>query len=250
MADNYRYPNGALSGSRASAVSFDAGLRVYMQRVYQFMMLATGLSGVTAWLVANTAVRDIFFAYNPTAMAWGPTGLGIVAMIAPVVLVFVMGFRMHSMSAAAAQGTFWVYAGLTGLSLASILLNFTGESVARVFFITAISFGGMSLWGYTTKRNLDGVGSFLFMGLIGILVASVVNIFLMSSAMQWVISVIGVVVFAGLTAYDTQKIKEMYAADDDGEVMTKKAVFGALRLYLDFINLFIMLIQLFGQRDR
>jgi len=152
------------------------------------------------------------------------------------------------MKASTAQLAFWVYAGLTGLSLASILLNFTGESVARVFFISAATFGGMSLWGYTTKRSLDAFGSFLFMGLIGILIASVVNIFLASSAMQWMISVIGVLVFSGLTAYDTQKIKEMYAAGDDGETATKKAVFGALTLYLDFINLFIMMMRLFGDR--
>ncbi|MFZ2870631.1 Bax inhibitor-1/YccA family protein [Zavarzinia sp.] len=248
MADFNRYPTGSVAGGRASAVSFDAGLRAYMQRVYQFMAMATGLSGVTAWAVANTGLRDIFFAYNPQAMAWGPTGIGLIAMIAPIALVFFISFRIQHMKASTAQMAFWVYAGLTGLSLASILLNFTGESVARVFFISAATFGGMSLWGYTTKRSLDALGSFLFMGLIGILIASVVNIFLASSAMQWMISVIGVLVFSGLTAYDTQKIKEMYAEGDDGEVSTKKAVFGALTLYLDFINLFIMMMRLFGDR--
>lgn len=248
MADYNRYPTGSYAGGRASAVSFDAGLRAYMQRVYQYMATATALSGVTAWAVANTALRDVFFAYNPQAMAWGPTGIGLIAMIAPIAIVFFISFRLQRMSASAAQSAFWVYAGLTGLSLSSILLNFTGESVARVFFTTAIAFGGMSLWGYTTKRSLDAVGSFLMMGLIGILVASLINIFVGSSAMQWMISVIGVVVFAGLTAYDTQKIKEMYAEGDDGETATKKAVFGALQLYLDFINLFIMLIRLFGDR--
>ncbi|PWR20187.1 Bax inhibitor-1/YccA family protein [Zavarzinia aquatilis] len=248
MADYNRYPTGSVAGGRASAVSFDAGLRAYMQRVYQFMAMATGLSGVSAWAVANTGLRDIFFAFNPQANAWGPTGIGLIAMIAPIALVFFLSFRIQQMRASSAQLAFWVYAGLTGLSLASILLNFTGESVARVFFISAATFGGMSLWGYTTKRSLDAFGSFLFMGLIGILVASVVNIFLASSAMQWMISVIGVLVFSGLTAYDTQKIKEMYAEGDDGETATKKAVFGALQLYLDFINLFIMLVRLFGDR--
>jgi hypothetical protein len=250
MADLNRYPSGTVAGSRASAAaSYDAGLRSYMLRVYQFMMVATGLSGVTAWAVANTGLREVFFAYNPAVGAWGATGLGLIAMIAPVGLVMLFSFRLNKMSAASAQGIFWIYAALTGISIASILLNFTGESVARVFFIAAAMFGGLSLWGYTTKRSLTGMGSFLFMGLIGILIASVVNIFLGSAMIHWVVSVIGVIVFAGFTAYDTQQIKEMYAADDSGEVSTKKAVFGALRLYLDFINLFIMLIQLFGQRE-
>jgi FtsH-binding integral membrane protein len=170
-------------------------------------------------------------------------------MLAPLAAVFFLSFRIQSMSAMAAQTTFWVYAAIMGLSLSSIFLVFTGESITRVFFITAASFGALSLFGYTTKKDLSGWGSFLFMGLIGIVIASLVNIFLASSAMQFAISVIGVLVFAGLTAYDTQQIKEMYFEGDSSEVAAKKSVMGALRLYLDFINLFMMLLQLFGNRE-
>jgi hypothetical protein len=152
------------------------------------------------------------------------------------------------MSASSAQTTFWVFASLMGLSLSSILLVYTGMSVTRVFFICSATFGAMSIYGYTTKRDLTKLGSFLMMGLIGIIIASVVNIFMKSSMMYFVISILGVLIFVGLTAYDTQKIKNMYAASDTGEIMGKKAVMGALTLYLDFINLFIMLLRLFGQR--
>jgi FtsH-binding integral membrane protein len=153
------------------------------------------------------------------------------------------------MSVAAAQTTFWVYAALVGVSFASLGLVYAHDSIARVFLITAATFGGMSLWGYTTSRDLTGWGSFLFMGLIGIILASLVNIFLASSAMSWVISVLGVVIFTGLTAYDTQKIKEMYFEADEVAVMGRKAIMGALRLYLDFINLFLMLLRIFGNRE-
>jgi hypothetical protein len=164
-------------------------------------------------------------------------------------LVFFLSFRVHKMSVAAAQLTFWVYAGLVGVSFASLGLIYAHDSIAQVFFITAASFGALSLWGYTTKRDLTGMGSFLFMGLIGLIIASVVNLFLASSAMQFVISAVGVLVFAGLTAYDTQKIKEMYFVSDSGEVTGRKAIMGALSLYLDFINMFLMLLRLFGNRD-
>ena len=169
-------------------------------------------------------------------------------MLAPVGLVFFLAARVHAMSAGAAQATFWIYASLMGLSLASIFLVFTGQSIARVFFITAGTFAGVSLYGYTTKRDLSGFGTFLFMGVIGILLASIVNIFLASSALQFAISVIGVLLFTGLTAYDTQRIKELYSDLDDSEIFGKKALMGALTLYLDFINLFIMLMQLLGNR--
>jgi FtsH-binding integral membrane protein len=163
-------------------------------------------------------------------------------------LVFFLSFRIAHMSLATAQTVFWGYAGLMGISLAPILLMYTGASVAQVFFVTAATFGAMSLWGYTTKRDLTGFGSFLFMGLIGILIASVVNIFLGSGMVSLVISIIGVLVFTGLTAYDTQQIKESYYVSDDGQLAGKKAVMGALRLYLDFINLFLMLLRLMGDR--
>jgi uncharacterized protein len=174
--------------------------------------------------------------------------LGWVVLLVPLGLVFFLGWRIQRMSFAAAQMTFWVYAGLMGIGLTPILLLYTGASVAQVFFVTAATFGAMSLYGYTTKRDLSGFGSFLFMGLIGIIIASLVNMFLQSSMMQWVISVIGVLIFTGLTAYDTQSIKESYYVGDDGAMAGKKAVMGALRLYLDFINLFLMLIRLMGDR--
>jgi FtsH-binding integral membrane protein len=171
-----------------------------------------------------------------------------VVMLAPLAAVFFLSFKINSIKFSTAQAIFWGYAGLMGLSLASIFLVFTGESIARVFFITAGTFGGMSLYGYTTKRDLSQFGSFLFMGLIGIVLASLVNIFLGSTMLQFVISVIGVLVFTGLTAYDTQRIKELYSAVDDSEIFGKKALMGALTLYLDFINLFIMLMQILGNR--
>ena len=176
------------------------------------------------------------------------SGLKWVIMLAPLAVVFYMSFGIAKMSAAKAQTTFWIFAALMGASLSSIFLIYTGASITRVFFITAGTFGAMSIYGYTTKRDLTRLGSFLMMGLFGIIIASLVNIFMKSSMMYFVISIIGVLVFVGLTAYDTQKIKNMYMVSDSGELMGKKAVMGALTLYLDFINLFIMLLRLFGQR--
>ena len=171
-----------------------------------------------------------------------------IVMLAPLGVVFYISFGIRKMSAAKAQGAFWIFAALMGASLSSIFLVYTGASITRVFFITAGTFGAMSIYGYTTKRDLTRLGSFLMMGLIGIIIASIVNIFMKSSMMYFVISIIGVLIFVGLTAYDTQKIKNMYLVSDTGEVMGKKAVMGALTLYLDFINLFLMLLRLFGQR--
>jgi uncharacterized protein len=173
-----------------------------------------------------------------------------VVILAPLALVFFLSFRIQSMRPSAAQLTFWIYAALVGVSLGSIFLIYTHTSIVRVFFITAASFGALSLWGYTTNRDLTGMGSFLIMGLFGIIIASLVNIFLVSSMMQWIISVIGVLVFAGLTAYDTQRLKSEYIYGAmDGEVMERSAIMGALSLYLDFLNLFTMLLQLLGSRD-
>jgi len=174
--------------------------------------------------------------------------LAWVVMLAPLGFVFYLSARIGKLSLGGAQTAFWLFAGVMGLSMASIFISFTSESIARVFFIAAGVFASMSLYGYTTKKDLSGWGSFLFMGLIGVIIASIVNIFVGSTAMQFAISVIGVLVFTGLTAYDTQSIKEMYAEGDGTAVAGKKALFGALRLYLDFINLFIMLLQLFGVR--
>ncbi|HMK70730.1 MAG TPA: Bax inhibitor-1/YccA family protein, partial [Xanthobacteraceae bacterium] len=169
-------------------------------------------------------------------------------VLAPLGLVMVLSFGINRFSASTALSLFFVYAGLLGLSLASIFLVYTHASITRVFFISAATFGAMSLYGYTTQRDLTGVGSFMFMGLIGIVIASLVNMFLHSTGLDWAISVIGVLVFVGLTAYDTQNIKELYSAMDDGTIAGRKAVMGALRLYLDFINLFLMLLRLFGDR--
>ena len=218
----------------------DEGLRSYMLKVYNYMASGLALTGIVAYGVADTPV--VMNAIFGTPLIW-------VVMLAPLGIVFFLSAKIGTMSAGAAQTTFWVFAVLMGMSLASIFIVYTGTSIARVFFITASLFGAMSLYGYTTKRSLAGWGSFLFMGLIGIIIASIVNWFLASSALEFAISVIGVLVFVGLTAYDTQRIKEMYVQSDSTAVMSKKAIMGALRLYLDFINLFIMLLRLFGGRN-
>jgi FtsH-binding integral membrane protein len=219
-------------------VDVDVGLRNYMLRVYNYMASALALTGIVAYVFAESGM---YLSIARTPLIW-------VVMLAPLGLVMLLSFGINRLSAAAAQGIFWLYAGLMGISLASVLLVFTGESVARVFFITAGTFAAMSLYGYTTKRDLTQMGSFMFMGLIGIVIASLVNMFLQNGMMQFVICVIGVIVFVGLTAYDTQSIKEMYYEGDGHEIAGKKAVMGALRLYLDFVNLFMMLIQLLGVR--
>jgi len=228
-----------MTRTEAMQADIDVGLRRYMLRVYNYMASGLALTGLVAAFVASTpAIYEPIFT---TPLKW-------VVMLAPIGLVFFLSFRVHAMSASAAQATFWAYAALNGVMFSTIFLVFTGTSVARVFFITAATFGAMSLYGYTTKKDLSGWGTFLFAGLIGILIAAVVNIFLASSALQFAISVIGVVVFVGLTAYDTQQIKEIYYEGDGEEIAAKKSIMGALRLYLDFINIFIMLMQLFGER--
>ena len=224
--------------SAPEAVAVDEGLRQYMLRVYNYMGSALALSGIVAYVTASTPAL--------LQLVYGP--LGWLFMLAPLGLVFFFRFRIHKMSATAAQTTFWIFAGAMGLSLSSIFLVYTPVSIVRVFFITAGTFGAMSLYGYTTKRSLASWGSFLFMGLIGIIIASIVNLFLASPALYFAVSVIGVLIFTGLTAYDTQAIKEMYHERDHAEVASKKAIMGALRLYLDFINLFIMLLRLIGVR--
>ena len=226
----------------------DPGLRAYMLRVYNYMLMGLALTGGVAFAVTNTPLGAAFFTFNEGGQVLGPNILGWIAIFAPLGLVFFLSFRIQRMSLAAAQGTFWAYAGLMGVSMALILAQYTATSAARVFFITAATFGAMSLWGYTTKRDLTGMGSFLFMGLIGILIASVVNMFLGSTMLQFIVSVAGVLVFTGLTAYDTQKSKENYSVAMDGTAAGKSAVMGALNLYLDFINLFMMLLRLLGDR--
>ena len=247
MAD---YNNPVLRGQTAAIDVVDAGLRAYMLRVYNYMLVGLVLTGVTAWLTASTQFGDLFFQQTVVNghPAIGLNILGWIALFAPLGLVFFLSARIQAMSAATARITFLIYAGIMGISLAPILLLYTGESIAQTFFISAGTFGAMSLWGYTTKRDLTGFDSFLFMGLIGVIIASLVNFFLHSSALAFAISIIGVLVFTGLTAYDTQNIKEMYSVNDDGSVSGKKAIMGALRLYLDFVNLFLMLLRLFGNR--
>jgi FtsH-binding integral membrane protein len=238
---------GRVGQPAGARVGIDEGLRAYMLKVYNYMAIGLAITGLVAFGTVNLAVTDGQLTQLGAALYTSP--LRWVVMLAPLGLVFFMGARIGNMSVSAAQMTFWVFAALMGLSLSSIFLVFTGESITRVFFITAASFGALSLYGYTTEKDLSGWGSFLFMGLIGIIIASVVNIFLASSALQFAVSVIGVLVFAGLTAYDTQRIKEMYYVGDDGTVAGRKAVMGALSLYLNFINMFMMLLHLFGNRE-
>ena len=248
MAD---YDNRLVRGAASGVASVDAGLRAYMLRVYNYMLVGLGLTGAVAWLTANTPLMHVF--YNQVAdrqrhRACSPTSWAGSRMFAPLGMVLFLSFRIQKMSFAAAQATFWAYAALMGVSLSTILFVYTGASIAMTFFVTAATFGAMSLWGYTTSRDLTGFGSFLFMGLIGLILASLANMFFHSTQLQFVISVIGVLIFTGLTAYDSQSIKNMYFAGDDGEVMGKKAIMGALRLYLDFINLFLFLLRFMGNR--
>jgi uncharacterized protein len=249
MSDFDRNYATARTGYRTE-VAIDAGLRAYMIRVYNYMAAGVALTGLVAWLTFSAAVVQTSAGLQLTAFGQavfqGP--LMWVLILAPLGLVFAISFGINRLQPGTALMLFFIYAGSLGLSLASIGLVYTHESIARVFFISAASFGALSLYGYTTQRDLTSIGSFMFMGLIGIIIASLVNIFLKSSGLDWAISVIGVLVFAGLTAYDTQSIKEMYSPMDDGTVGGRKAVMGALRLYLDFINLFLMLLRLFGDR--
>jgi uncharacterized protein len=224
--------------SADAQIGIDVGLREYMLRVYNYMASGLALTGIVAYVAAASGLY-VSIAHTPAI--W-------LVVLAPLGLVMLMSYGVNRMSAASLQMVFWLYAGLMGLSMAMLFLVFTGASIARVFFITAGTFAAMSLYGYTTRRDLSQFGSFLFMGLIGIIIAGLVNLFIASSALQFAISVIGVIVFTGLTAWDTQQIKEMYYVSDDGEIAGKKAIMGALRLYLDFINLFMMLMQLLGTR--
>ncbi len=248
-------------------VAVDQGLRAYMLRVYNYMAGGVLLTGLIAYLAYTQAVT-----MDPSLAAKSAGGLHIalrhgmyltpfgaamfmsplrwLVMLAPLGFVFFLSWRIYQMSVGAAQATFWLFAGVMGLSLSTIFLVFTGQSITQVFFVTAAAFGGLSLYGYTTQRDLSGWGSFLIMGVIGIVVAALVNLFLQSSALQFAISVIGVLVFAGLTAYDTQQIKDnYYAVMGDATAASKAAIMGALNLYLDFINMFTMLLQLFGNRE-
>jgi FtsH-binding integral membrane protein len=256
--------------SRAEAAAIDAGLRAYMIRVYDYMVLGLAVTAIAALGIYALSVTDDVAAaakilrggaessarlagnlyLTPLGYALFVSPLKWAIILAPLALVFGLSFGIERLRPAIAQLLFWIYAALIGMSLGSVFMIYTQTSVVRVFFITAASFGALSLWGYTTQRDLTGIGSFLVMGLAGIIIGGVVNIFLASSALQWIISVVGVLVFSGLTAWDTQRLKNEYIYGAmDGDTAERTAIMGALSLYLNFINLFTMLVQLLGERE-
>ena len=245
-----RRTTGATGGVNSATVGVpsvarDAGLRSYMLSVYNYMASGVLLTGIIALLFANSSLINLIV--NPaTGQA---TPLFWVALFAPLALVFALGFGINRMSAGTAQGLFWLYAALIGVQFSSLFLVYTGVSIAQTFFAVAVSFLGLSLYGYTTKRDLSGFGTFLIMGVIGLFVALLINMFLQSPAMNLAISAIGVLLFAGLTAYDTQKIKSLYfVVAGNGEALAKTAIIGALNLYIDFINMFLFLLRFMGDR--
>jgi len=236
----------------ARAIEIDAGLRAYMIRIYNYMAAGVALTGVVAWATFNAAVvtdasgKITALTSFGQAIFSGP--MTIVLFLGTLGIVFFLSFRINKLQAGTAFVLFMLYAGLLGLMLSSVFLSYTGASITRTFFISAASFGALSLYGYTTQRDLSPIGSFMVMGLFGLILAMVVNMFLKSTGLDFAISAIGVLIFAGLTAWDTQKIKEMYDANDDGTISGRKAVMGALTLYLDFINLFLFLLRFMGDR--
>ncbi|WP_027578087.1 Bax inhibitor-1/YccA family protein [Bradyrhizobium sp. Ai1a-2] len=230
--------NAVTSGTVGSdAIVVDAGLRSYMLRIYNYMATGVGLTALVAWLT-----------YQFTGPALLQSPLMWIFILAPLALVFFISARIHTLSATTARWVFFVYAGLVGVSLSTLLHIYTSSSITRVFFIAAATFGALSIFGYTTRRDLSGLGTFLFMGLIGIIIAGLVNLFLHSTGLDWLISIVGVGIFAGLTAYDTQRIKAMYDSRDDEASAGRKSVLAALSLYLNFINLFMMMLRLAGTR--
>ena len=239
----------------ARAAAIDAGLRAYMIRVYNYMASGVALTGVVSWLTYQAAGGDAIQVAGGhvtgltsfgQAIFGGP--LTIVLFLGTLGIVFFMSFRINKLQASTALGLFMLYAGLLGLMLSSVFLAYTGASITRTFFISAASFGALSLYGYTTQRDLSPIGSFLIMGVFGLVIAMLVQMWLQSAGLDFAISALGVLIFAGLTAWDTQRIKEMYSAQDDGTVAGRKAVMGALSLYLDFINLFLFLLRFMGDR--
>ena len=255
MADTRR--NLAAVGARADGLTYDAGLRSFMLSVYNYMAGGVALTGLVAYVTNQMAVSAV-----PTIAPYGrhfltPFGQALyssplvwVVIFAPLAFVFFLSFRVYKMSVAATQLSFWLFASVMGLSMSTLLLRYTGQSVAQTFFITAAAFGALSIYGYTTKRDISGMGSFLIMGVVGLILAGIVNIFLQSGPLQFAISALGLLIFSGLTAYDTQQIKDnYYAVAHDSSVMAKSAIMGALNLYLDFINMFQSLLSLIGNRD-
>jgi FtsH-binding integral membrane protein len=232
-----RSKNKSILGVESKALAYSEGLRNYMLSVYNYMALGLGVTGGVALLIVSSPT--LFHAIMPMMLLF---------VIAPIALVFFLSYKIDTIKYTTAQALFWVYAALNGVAFSLIFLAYTYESIARVFFITAGMFAAMSLYGYTTKKDLTAMGAFLFMGLIGLILASIVGLFWHSSMLQFIISILGVVIFTGLTAYDTQAIKDTYTEGSSAEVAGKRAIFGALRLYLDFINLFMMLLRLMGDR--
>lgn len=251
MADNFTRLNAQGTVARpADQATFDAGLRRHMLSVYNYMASGLAVSGIVALLIFTVpSINALFYAVNPATGRMGFTMLGMIGMFAPLGLLFLAMFTYNRMSSGTAQAFYWAFVALQGIGLSILLYRYTGESVVRVFFITAAAFAGLSLYGYTTKRSLSAFGSFLIMGLIGLVIAMVVNIFLQSEMMLFVISALGVLIFSGLIAYDTQRIKEQYAENWDGSTQTKVAVMAALALYLNFINLFQFLLMFLGNRE-
>ena len=242
--EDYKDPASVRTREPPSDVMYDAGLRRHMVGGFNYMFAGLALSGIVALLLVQTCASAIFFA--------GPgqfTPLGWVAVLAPLGILLIASFSAPRLSANATHAVYWSVAALQGVSLAVLFQTFTGQSIAQVFFVTAAAFGALSLYGYTTKRSLSGMGAFLIIGLVGVVIASIVNLFLQSSMLHFVVSVIGVLVFAGLTAFDTQRLKDEYIAGVSGETAMKAQVWGALSLYLNFINLFQLLLSLFGQRE-
>ena len=238
----------AFSRTGTTDLAFDAGLRAHMIRVYNYMASGLALSGIVAFaLFSSSELASIFFQVAPGNRVVGLNMLGWIAIFAPMGLLLLVGFRAAQMSVAGVQAVYWAVTALMGVSMSLLLFRYTGASVARTFFVTAASFGALSLFGYTTKRDLSAMGKFLFMGLVGLILASLVNMFFPSGPMSFVISAAGVLIFSGLIAYDTQKIKEQYAEAWGRDVAEKVAIFGALSLYLDFVNLFQFLMSFMGQ---
>jgi FtsH-binding integral membrane protein len=254
MSDYDRYANARVGAgiARSGAGAIDQGLRAYMIGIYNYMMIGLGLTGLVAYGAYKFAVVESASGHITGLTSFGEaiftSPLRWVVIFAPLALVFWISAAMNSMSVSTARGAFFAFSALIGLSLSTVFVVYTQASIGRVFFETAAAFGALSLYGYTTKRSLSAIGSFLVMGLFGLVIASVVNIFLGSTGLQWALSILGIGIFAGLTAWDTQAIKEGYFASDSYESSEKKAIYGALKLYLNFINMFQMLLMLSGGR--
>lgn len=234
--DQRFYTSGNVAGIERAG--FDAGLRAHMQSIFNYMGIGLAVTGLVAWVIANTALAGVIYG---TPLRW-------VAILSPLAFMFFLNFKMHSLSASTLRTLFFAFCATMGLSMGALFLIFTGGSIARAFFITAATFGAMSIWGYTTKRDLTGLGSFLLMGVLGLIIAGIVNIFMQSAMLQWVSSVLGVAIFTGLTAFDVQRIKQTYAESWGAEANEKMAVWSAMSLYMNFINAFQFLLQLTGVR--